>query len=73
MLNHKELISFVASCLLGESDRQPLSVDDAFVALYEWVKEGVELPKGITAKALSDEWNRQLQSSPDESPKRKCS
>ena len=60
MLNRKELESFVAVTLLGESDRQPLSVDDAFIALSEWVKEGVELPEGITAQALSDEWNRQL-------------
>lgn len=73
MLNHEELISFVASCLLGELECEPLSVDDAFVALYEWVKEGVELPEGITAKALSDEWNRQLQLSSDESSERKCS
>ena len=60
MLNREELVSFVASCLLGESEREPLSVDAAFVALSEWVKEGVELPEGITAQALSDEWNRQL-------------
>lgn len=60
MLNHEELKSFVAVTILGESDRQPLSVDDAFIALSEWVKEGVELPEGITAQALSDEWNRQL-------------
>lgn len=60
MLNHDELSSFVAVTILGESDRQPLSVDDAFIALSEWVKEGVELPEGITAQALSDEWNRQL-------------
>lgn len=70
MLNRKELVSFV-SCLLGESDRQPLSVDDSFVALFEWVKDGVDLPEGITAKTLSDEWNRQLQSSSDESSERK--
>lgn len=60
MLNHEELKSFVAVTILGESDRQPLSVDDAFIALSEWVKEGMELPEGITAQALSDEWNRQL-------------
>ena len=49
MLNHDELSAFVAVTLLGESDRQPLSVDDAFIALSEWIKEGVELPEGITA------------------------
>ena len=61
MLNHEELASFVASCLLGESDRQPLSVESAAVALAEWQKEGMDdLPEGITAQALSDEWNRHL-------------
>lgn len=58
--NHEELASFVAITLLGESDRQPLTPDDAFIAISNWIQEGVELPEGITAQALSDEWNRQL-------------
>lgn len=60
MLNRKELESFVAVTILGESDRQPLTPDDAFIAISNWIREGVELPEGITAQALSDEWNRQL-------------
>lgn len=58
--NHEELVSFVATALLGESDRQPLTPDDAFIAISNWIREGVELPEGITAQALSDEWNAQL-------------
>lgn len=58
--NHEELVSFVAITLLGESDRQPLTPDDAFIAISNWIQDGVELPEGITAQALSDEWNRQL-------------
>lgn len=58
--NREELASFVAITLLGDAERQPLSVEDAYVAITEWIKEGAELPAGITAQALSDEWNAQL-------------
>ena len=64
MLDREELKAFVAVTLLGDAEREPLSVDDAFIALANWIKEGVELPAGITAQALADEWNRQLSGEP---------
>lgn len=55
-----ELSSFVASILLGDPEREPLTCEAAFLALVNWIAEGVELPAGITAAALADEWNAQI-------------
>lgn len=55
-----ELSSFVASILLGDPDREPLTYEAARMALVNWAAEGVELPAGITSAALADEWNAQL-------------
>ena len=55
-----DVASFVATALLGDCDRSPMSEEDAFIALDNWIREGVELPEGITAARLSAEWNRQI-------------
>ena len=61
--NHEELASFVAVTLLGDAEREPLTYDAAYQAIRNWLEEGVELPAGITARALADEWNAQLAAS----------
>ena len=55
-----DIASFVTTVLLGDCDRSPLTCDDAALALENWIREGVELPEGITAARLSAEWNRQI-------------
>lgn len=60
MLNYEELKSFVGITLLGDSERAPISEEDAATAIAEWTNEGVELPHGITASAFASEWNDQL-------------
>lgn len=61
--NHEELVSFVAITLLGDVERDPLTYEAAYQAIANWTEEGVELPAGITAQALADEWNAQLAAS----------
>lgn len=55
-----ELSAFVASLLLGGAEREPMTAETAFIAITNWIRDGVELPAGMTAAALADEWNRQL-------------
>lgn len=59
----REAISaFVAGVLMhGDVERVPMTYEDAFTALFRWTREdGVELPEGLTSRALMDEWNRQI-------------
>ena len=56
--------AFVASVFLATTEgREPMTYNDAFVCLCEWLKEGVELPKTLTAKKLADLWNDMLERS----------
>ena len=57
--NTQEITAFVASLTLG-CEREPISYDDAFIAITEWIKEGMELPHGLTAKILADTFNRMI-------------
>lgn len=57
--NEREIAAFVASVTLG-AEREPMSYEDASVALTEWAREGMELPQGITARILADEYNRMI-------------
>ena len=57
--NEREIAAFVASVTLG-TEREPISCEDAEITLNEWMREGMELPKGITAKIFADEFNRMI-------------
>lgn len=50
--------TFVNSLIMATTEgREPMTYDDAFIAISEWIKEGWELPKDLTARKLSDLWN----------------
>lgn len=50
--------TFVNSLIMASTEgREPMTYDDAFIAISEWIKEGWELPKDLTARKLADLWN----------------
>lgn len=50
--------TFVNSLIMATTEgREPMTYDDAFIAISEWIKEGWELPKDLTARKLADLWN----------------
>lgn len=60
-MSQPDISAFVANVLL-HAEHEPMTVNDAFIALGEWTREGVELPEGITAQRLADEFNRMIES-----------
>lgn len=53
-----ECETFVNSILLSSTaDRSPMTDNDAFLALTNWINEGVEVPKTLTAAKLRTLWN----------------
>lgn len=55
------LAAFVAGILMGgDVERAPLNYADAYTMLYNWSRDDVEIPDGLTTRAFMDEWNRQI-------------
>lgn len=52
--------AFVASVMIG-AERDPITYEDARITYGEWVKEGMEMPEGLTPEKLADEWNDQIE------------
>ena len=44
----------------GDVERAPLNYADAYTMLYNWSRDDVEIPDGLTTRAFMDEWNRQI-------------
>lgn len=59
-MSNTEITAFVANLTL-HGEHEPMTYDDAFYTLNEWVKEGMELPEGLTARILADEWNSMIE------------
>ena len=59
MSDDQKITAFVANVFL-HGDHEPITYDDAFIAINEWIREGMELPEGITARKLADEYNQML-------------
>lgn len=59
-MSSTEITAFVANLTL-HGEHEPMTYDDACYTLNEWVKEGMELPEGLTARILADEWNEQIE------------
>lgn len=55
-----DITNFVASFMLGE-EHTPMTYEDARYTFDEWVKEGMELPEGLTPEIFADEWNGQIE------------
>ena len=55
-----EISAFVASVLLSGAEREPITAEMAFNCILNWVRDGVDIPHGITAQKLADEWNKQV-------------
>lgn len=51
---------FIAGCIIGEGDKQEMSVSDARETIKAWGAEGIEYPEGLTAGILSKVWNEIL-------------
>lgn len=50
--------TFVNGLILASAEgREPMTYDDAFTCISEWIREGVEIPKDLTARKLADLWN----------------
>ena len=56
MKNMQEIHAFVANLTL-HADNEPITYNDAFIAITEWTKEGIEIPEGLTAQILADTFN----------------
>ena len=57
-----EIRTFVAGLFLATTEgREPMTYDDAIVAMEEWIREGWEdIPSGLTPRLLADIWNECL-------------
>lgn len=56
-----DIPAFVASILMcPTSEPEPMTDNDAFICITNWIRDGVEVPEKLTARRLRDEWNRQL-------------
>ena len=55
-----EIAAFVASVLLSGAEHEPMTTETAFNCLVNWAHDGIDLPNGITAAKLADEWNKQV-------------
>ena len=58
MIDNKKLTAFVANIRIGE-ELSPMTYEEAVSLIWEWMSEGSELPEGITATKLVNEWNQQ--------------
>ena len=54
---YEETISFLATCLLGEGDPEPMTAEDAAYTMSNWAAEGIEYPEGMTPDLMSAVWN----------------
>ena len=59
-MSSQDITAFVACMMIGE-ERNRMTYEDARYTYNEWVKEGMELPEGLTPEKLADEWNRQIE------------
>jgi len=60
LTREQEIGAFVASVMIG-AEREPITYEDARITYGEWVKEGMEMPEGLTPEILADEWNAQIE------------
>ena len=49
--------AFVDKILQSGAEREPMTDNDAFLALSKWIRDGVEVPKTLTAAKLRNLWN----------------
>lgn len=50
--------TFVSGLILSSAEgREPMGYEDAFYAIQNWIREGVEVPKDLTPRKLADLWN----------------
>lgn len=54
---YEEVVSFLAACLLGEGDPQPMTAEDAAYTMSNWSAEDVEYPAGMTPDLMAAVWN----------------
>ena len=54
---YEEVVSFLATCLLGEGDPQPMTAEDAAYTMSNWAAEDVEYPEGMTPDLMAAVWN----------------
>lgn len=58
--SHNEVVSFLAACLQGEDDPQPMASEDAAYTMPNRAAEYVEYPAGMTPKLMSSVWNSMI-------------
>ena len=50
--------TFVNSLIMATTEgRKPMTEDDAYICIVNWIREGWELPKELTARKLAALWN----------------
>ena len=54
---YDEVYSFLATCLLGESEPEPMTAEDAAYTMSNWAAEDIEYPEGMTPDLMAAIWN----------------